>query len=114
MFRQRLTVVRIAHDAVYVVMSIATLAVLYAGLTGAQGRWLGLALALIVIEIAVFAGFGMRCPLAIIARRYGAETGHAFEAWLSPRMSRVAFVAVDSVAAFGIALLAARWTGIIG
>ena len=114
MSRQRLTAVRIAHDTVYVVMSVATLAVLYAGLTGAQGRWLGVALALIAIEIAVFVGFGLRCPLAILARKYGAETGHAFEVWLSARMARVAFVAVDAVAAIGLALLAARWRGIIG
>ena len=114
MSRQRLTLVRLTHDLVYVVMAGATLAVLYAGLTGVRGPWLSVALALIAAEVAVFVGFGMKCPLAILALRYGAETGHAFEAALSPRASRAAFLTVDAIGAVGLALLAARWTGIIG
>jgi hypothetical protein len=114
MSRHRLTLVRTAHDIVYVVMAVATLAVLYAGLTGVKGPWLSIALALIAIEVAVFVGFGMKCPLAILAIRYGAETGHAFEATLSPRMSRAAFLTVDTIGAVGLTLLAARWTGLLG
>ncbi len=111
---RRLTLARLAHDAVYVVMAISTLAVLYAGLTGANGRWLTIAVALIMTEIVVFVGFGMRCPLAILALQYGAETGHAFEAVLSPRMSRAAFLAVDAIGAVGLTLLAGRWLGVLG
>ena len=114
MSRHRLTAVRIAHDVVYVVMAAATLAVLYAGLTGARGPWLSVALALIITEIVVFVSFGMRCPLAILAVQYGAENGHAFEATLSPRMSRAAFLAVDAIGAVGLTLLAARWIGFLG
>jgi hypothetical protein len=62
MFPQRLTLARLTHDALYVVMACAALAVLYAGLTGARGPWLGVALALIVTEVVVFVGFGMKCP----------------------------------------------------
>jgi hypothetical protein len=111
---QRLTLARLAHDVVYVVMACATFAVLYAGLTGARGPWLGVALALIAIEVAVFVGFGMKCPIAILAVRYGAETGHAFEAVLSPRMSRMTFLTVDAIGAVGLTLLAARWAGFLG
>jgi hypothetical protein len=114
MSRQRLTLVRLAHDCVYVVMTAATLAVLYAGLTGATGPWLSVALALIATEVAVFVGFGMKCPLAIIAIRHGARTGHAFETTLTPRLSRAAFLSVDAIGAIGLTLLAARWVGLLG
>ncbi|MBW6469299.1 MAG: hypothetical protein K0B85_09115 [Coriobacteriia bacterium] len=114
MSRQRLTLVRLTHDVVYVVMATATVPVLYAGLSEPMGPWLSVALALIAAEVAVFVGFGMKCPLAIVAKRYGAETGHAFEATLSPRTSRVAFLAVDAIGAAGLTLLAARWIGPLG
>jgi len=112
--RRRLTLVRLAHDVVFVVMTAATLVVLYAGLTGARGPWLSVALALIITEIVVFVSFGMRCPLAILAVQYGAENGHAFEVVLSPRVSRAAFLTVDTIGAVGLTLLAARWTGLFG
>ncbi|MFU8891294.1 MAG: hypothetical protein ACNA76_06515 [Anaerosomatales bacterium] len=47
MSRQRLTLVRLTHDVVYVVMATATLAVLYEGLSGAMGLWLSVALTLL-------------------------------------------------------------------
>lgn len=112
--RGRLTAVRTAHDLVYIVMAIAALLVLYAGITGVRGTWLAVALALILIEVAVYVGFGMRCPLAILAVRYGATTGHAFESVLSPRMARAAFLTVDAVGAAGLTLVAARWIGLLG
>jgi hypothetical protein len=114
MSRQRLTFVRLTHDVVYVVMAVATVAVFYAGLTGATGPWLSVALALIAAEVAVFVGFGRKCPLAIMARRYGARTGHAFETSLSPRMSRAVFLAIHTIGAIGLTLLVARWVGFLG
>jgi hypothetical protein len=71
---QRLALVRGVHTFIYIVMATPTL-VLYAGLTGAHGWWLGVALTLLAVETVVFAGSGMKCPLTALAVGYGAEKG---------------------------------------
>ena len=61
---QRLALVRGVHTAIYVVMAISTFVLLYAGVTGAQGGWLWVALGLLAIEVIVFAVSGMKCPVS--------------------------------------------------
>ena len=76
---QRLTLVRAIHTAIYAVMAVSTFVLLYAGLTGCGGMLLWVAMALLGVEVVVFAGSGMKCPLTALAVRYGAETGHVFD-----------------------------------
>jgi hypothetical protein len=110
---QRLAIVRVIHTAIYLVMATATLALLYAGVTGAQGAWLWMVLALLGIEAAVFAGNGMKCPLTALAVKYGATTGHVFDTFLPERWTRYTFRFFGSVMAVGLLLLALRWLGVI-
>jgi hypothetical protein len=111
---QRLAIVRTTHTAIYLVMAMATFVLLYAGVTGAQGAWLWMTLALLGIEVAVFAGNGMKCPLTALAVKYGATTGHVFDTFLPERWTRHTFRFFGSVMAAGLGLLALRWLGVIG
>jgi hypothetical protein len=110
---QRLALVRAVHTAIYVVMAISTFALLYAGITGAQGVWLWVALALLGLEVVVFAGNGLKCPLTAIAVKYGAETGHVFDTFLPERATRHTFRFFGTVMVVGLLLLAMRWIGVI-
>jgi hypothetical protein len=49
---QRLALVRGVHTAIYLVMALATVVIIYAGLTGAYGPWLWTAAGLIGAESA--------------------------------------------------------------
>jgi hypothetical protein len=109
--RQRLTLVRAIHTAIYVVMASAVLVVLVAGVTGATGPWLWIALALVLIEVAIFAGSGMRCPLTAVASRYGARRGH--DTFFPERCTRHTLAAFGPLIVLGVALLAARWAGLL-
>jgi hypothetical protein len=111
--RSRLAVVRGVHSAIYVVMAASTLLVLYAGITGREGGWLWIALALLAVEVAVFVGGGMKCPLTALAVRYGAVKGYAFDTFLPERCTRHTFRLFGAVMLGGLALLAARWFGIL-
>jgi len=110
----RLALVRTVHTAIYVVMAASTFALLYAGITGAGGPWLWTAMGLLGVEVVVFAGNGMRCPLTALAVRYGAEKGFAFDTFLPERVTRYTFQFFTSVMVLGLVLLALRWAGVLG
>lgn len=74
--RQILFGIKTLHTIIFLVMSAAILYVLYSGLTRTYTVWLGVALALVVIECVVFIASGRRCPLTGWARRYGDAGGN--------------------------------------
>ena len=108
---QRLALVRGIHTAIYVVMAASVFAVLYAGLTGAQGAWLWGPLVLVGIEVAVFGGSGMKCPLTAIAAKYGAKGSD--DTFFPERITRHTLIFFGPLIAIGVALLVARWIGVL-
>ena len=110
---RRLTAVRAAHAAVFIAMTVSTVAVLYAGVTGATGPWLPAAVVLLLAEVIVFVGNGMSCPLTILARKYGAESGHVFDTFMPNRVMQLSFRTLTVLAALGLALLGLRWLGLV-
>lgn len=111
---QRLAVIRTVHTAIYLVMASSTFVLVFSGVTGQQGWWLWTALALLLVESAVFAGFGLKCPLTGLAVKYGATTGRVFDTFLPERATRYTFRFFGSLMALGLVLLALRWFGLIG
>lgn len=107
----RLALVRGVHTAIYVVMAGAVFAVFYAGLTGAHGPWLSAALALVAIEVVVFVGAGMKCPLTAIATRYGASPGA--DTFLPERLTRHTLAFFGPLIGVSLLLLSARWFGLL-
>ena len=107
-----LALVRGIHTAIYLVMAASTFVLLYAGITGARGVWLWAALGLLSIEVVVFAGNGMKCPLTALAVKYGARTGYVFDTFLPERATRYTFRFFGTLMVIGLILLAARWWGI--
>ena len=87
---------------------------MYAGVTGTQGAWLWIALALLGVEVVVFVGNGMRCPLTALAVRYGAETGYVFDTFLPERATRYTFNFFGTLMVIGVGLLVLRWVGVLG
>jgi hypothetical protein len=111
---QKLTVVRIAHATVFSVMTVATVVVVYAGVTGARGTWLGVAIALLVAEAVVFLANGRRCPLTQWALKYGAPSGHVFDLFAPNWLMQAIFRIETWLSLAGLGLLSLRWFGIIG
>ena len=105
---RRLALLRAAHTAIYVVMALSTLVVLYAGVTGAQGAWLWVAAGLIGAESVVFVASGMKCPLTAIAVRYGAGPGAIFDTFLPERLTRHTLRIFGPLVVLGFVLLALR------
>ena len=95
-------------------MAASTLLLVYAGLTGAAGWWLWVALGLLAVETMVFAGNGMKCPLTSLAVSYGAEKGYAFDTFLPEQAMRHTFRFFGSLMLVGLVLLALRWLGMMG
>jgi len=110
---QRLALIRGVHTAIYLVMAVSTFVLVYAGITGAQGSWLWVALALLIVESIVYLGNGMRCPLTALAVRYGAEKGYVFDTFLPERATQYTFNFFGTVMVLGLALLLLRWGGVL-
>lgn len=111
---QLLMLIRTVHTAIYLVMAVATFVLVYAGLTGAAGAWLWIALALLAVEAIVYLGNGMKCPLTALAVRYGAEGGYVFDTFLPERATRYTFNFFGTVMVIGLVLLILRWVGLLG
>jgi hypothetical protein len=105
----RLSAVRAAHTLIYLVMASATVLVLFAGLTGATGGWLHVALALVLLEAAIFIGSGMKCPLTAVAVRYGATHDGHWDTFLPERCTRHTLTVFGPMMLFGVALLLICW-----
>lgn len=111
---QRLAAIRAVHTAIYLVNAAAILLIDYAGVTGRAGPWLTVALVLAAIEVVVFVGSGMKCPLTALAVRYGAEHGAIFDTFLPERLTRNTLRIFGPLLAVGLALLGARQLGLPG
>ena len=98
---QKLILVRALHTAIYVVVAAACVVLLYAGITGARGAWLWLAMALVGVECVVFIASGMKCPLTAVAIRYGARKEAGFDTFFPERLTR------HTLAVFGPMILLA-------
>ena len=111
--RQRLTTVRAVHTAIYLVMAAASFVVLYAGVTGAHGRWLWWAAGLVTIEIVVFTANGFRCPLTALAVKNGAARDGVADTFLAERMTRHTFQFFGPLIVVAFVLVAGRawWFG---
>lgn len=106
---QRLFLVRAVHSVIYVIMATAVFLVLYAGVTGATGPWLWAALGLVAIEIVVFAGSGMKCPLTAIVARYSGERPQVSDTFFPERCTRHTLRVFGPLIGLGLLLLAIRW-----
>ena len=106
---RKLFLVRAVHTAIYVIMAGACFALLYAGLTGARGGWLWVALALVGVECVVFIASGMKCPLTAVAVRYGASPEHGYDTFFPERVTRHTLTVFGPMIAVALVLLALRW-----
>ncbi|MBK8084053.1 MAG: hypothetical protein IPK28_09585 [Devosia sp.] len=109
-----LALIRWVHTAIYVVMAGSTFMLLYAGVTGASGPWLWVALILLAIESVVFVGNGMKCPLTELAVRHGATSGRVFDTFLPEIATRYTFRFFGTIMVVGLVLVLGRWIGVIG
>lgn len=100
------SIVRGAHTVIYFVMAGSIFTVLYAGIVGANDWWVWLALALVSIEIVVFVGSGMKCPLTAVATKYGARPGD--DTFLPERLTRHTLLIFGPLIALGLFLLITR------
>lgn len=110
---RRLAIIRAVHTAIYLVNAGAILVIDYAGLTGRTGPWLPVALGLAAIEVVVFVGSGMRCPLTAVAVRYGASHGTVFDTFLPEALTRNTLRIFVPLLLVGLLLLGARWSGLL-
>mgnify|MGYP001205330248 FL=1 len=110
---QRLAAIRAVHTAIYLTNAVAILLIDYAGLTDRAGPWLTVALVLAAVEVIVFAGSGMKCPLTAIAVKYGADHGAIFDTFLPEALTRNTLRIFAPLLVVGLGLLGARWLGLL-
>ena len=108
---QRLGLVRGLHTVIYVVMAGSVFVLLYAGISGARGPWLWWALGLISVEIVVFVGNGMKCPMTAMVTRLGKAGSGISDTFFSERITRHTLRVFGPLIVLAFILLALRGLG---
>ena len=95
------------HTFAFLVISACIVYMLYCGFTGQITSFLPIAIAVVILEMAVYVLNGFHCPLTDLTKKYGDEAGHDFIAdiflpiwfipWIVPLCSALATVAFISV-----------------
>lgn len=70
------------HTVLFAIISTCVLEVFRAGWLGRPTRATRPAIAVVLAESAVYAGFGLRCPLTGLAERWGEEKGRVTDIFL--------------------------------
>jgi hypothetical protein len=70
--------VKAFHSLAVVVFALAAGYLIYCGITGQRDALMVWALVAVVIEATVYAGFGRKCPLTMLARWLNDEGGHDY------------------------------------
>jgi len=79
---QKLTLIKIAHTAVWVFFNVVIFYMLYAVLTDKIDFWLWLGYGIIILEGLVLLVFNMYCPLTVWARKYSDSDKDNFDIYL--------------------------------
>ena len=104
----KLTLVKGVHTAFYIGQVAAIAYILRAGITGHRGTHLHQAFALAAFEGVIFVGNGARCPLTVLAKRWGDPKGYVGDTFFSEHCTRHTFSVFGSLLALGCALVALR------
>lgn len=70
--------VKALHSLFVIIMASAAIYLVYCAFTGRRDVFMVIALVMIGVEAVVYATFGRRCPLTILARNLGDEGGHDY------------------------------------
>ena len=99
--------VKALHSVAVLVFGVAAFYLMYCGVTGHRDGWMVAALVAVAVETVAYLGFGVKCPLTMLARWLGDDGGHdyLFE-WLLGR-ERIWLVSrsLALLAAVGVALI---------
>lgn len=99
--------VKALHSLAVLVFAVAAFYLMYCGITGHRDAWMVAALVAVAVETVAYLGFGVKCPLTMLARWLGDDGGHdyLFE-WLLGR-ERIWLVSrsLALLAAVGVALI---------
>jgi hypothetical protein len=103
-----LRLIRTAHTAVWAVFAGAILAF---PLLAWRGDWFAtsILIGLVLVECAVLAANGMRCPLTDLARRYTDDRRDNFDIYLPLWLARHNKVIFGTLFAAGLVFTAALW-----
>lgn len=108
-----LAAARSLHTLIYGVMALATVGLLYVGVTGRFLQTLWLLAPLLSVEVMVFAASGLKCPLTALVDRFAGVGAPVADTYLPERLTRHTLAIFGPVLPVAFMLLAARWTGII-
>lgn len=106
---QKLFLVKFIHSAIFFVMSLCVMYILYAAVTDQRSPLLVVAVGAVLLEGAILALNRCQCPLTDLAKQYGDAKGSVTDiflpAWFAPHV----FTVCTTLFLIGVVLLIANW-----
>lgn len=82
--------IKVAHTLIFWLLSLCVVYALFCGIVGRTTIWTWVAVGLLLVESAVLAASGWKCPLTVLAERQGALRGSVTDIflprWLADRI----------------------------
>jgi hypothetical protein len=107
--RIAVAVIKTVHTLIFGIIAVSVLHVFWAGVWGRPSRQTPVAAAIVLLEMAIFAGNRWRCPLTGLAERFGAESGRVTDIflprWVADRVPQI----FTPPFVIGLAFLIGRW-----
>ena len=100
----RLSLIRGAHSAVFLVELASILWLVVSGLAGRRDRSVAVAAGLVAVEAAVFVANRGVCPLTPLAERHGAASGSVSDIFLPDPVARTIPAWSSALVALAVAL----------
>ncbi|MBU1038983.1 hypothetical protein KKC17_01985 [Patescibacteria group bacterium] len=102
---QSLTFIKSLHTIIWLIMAVATIYILYAGLTKTFNIWLWISIGLLVMESIVLLINRWTCPLTPVAMKYTTDRQDNFDIYLPLIMAKYNKIIFGTIFAIGLLLV---------
>lgn len=104
-----LKLIKILHTLIWLVMALAAIYILYAGLTNTFDLLLLVSISLLIMETLVLLINRWTCPLTPLARKYTSDQKDNFDIYLPEWLAKHNKIIFGTISIFGLFLLLINW-----
>ena len=104
--KTKIILIKLAHTVIWFIMALASIYILYAGITKTESVWLWLSIGLLCLESLVLVFNKWTCPFTPMAMKYTSDRADNFDIFIPNIVARYNKVIFGAIFAIGLILVA--------
>ena len=101
----KVILIKLAHTVIWFIMALASIYILYAGITKTESAWLWISIALLCFESLVLVFNKWTCPFTPMAMKYTSERTDNFDIYIPKIIARYNKVIFGTIFVVGLVLV---------